>query len=212
VDARGRSLALEFVVGARWSEIHIGEKLWTIPPERMKAGNEHRLPLSTRAVAMLEEMKPLRCGMLAGTRKAHSSFPRTKRGQSLSNMALLMLLRRLKRDDLTARRFRRQPSATSHPAVGKASQWAVALRRHVIGSMSAHRSHSARKGKSLRFLGRALQDHASSSWLSVMARGRVPCFTATLVMPRTLRSLSSLTRIGPGVGAVPGTGCAKAVE
>src|SRR6202043_1305024 len=47
------------VIGARWSEIGAGEKLWTVPPDRMKAGKEHRVPLSARAVAILEEMKPL---------------------------------------------------------------------------------------------------------------------------------------------------------
>jgi integrase len=37
------------VIGAKWSEINLADKLWTIPPERMKAGREHRVPLSERA-------------------------------------------------------------------------------------------------------------------------------------------------------------------
>lgn len=36
------------------------EKLWTIPAERMKAGKEHRVPLSPRAIAILEETQSLR--------------------------------------------------------------------------------------------------------------------------------------------------------
>ena len=55
-------------------------------------------------------------------------------------------------------------------------------------------------------------DHPSSSSLLVRARGRVPRLTVTLVMPRTDRSLSSLTRMGPGAGAPSGSRCAKAVE
>ena len=44
------------VIGARWSEIDIGTKVWTVPAERMKAGREHRVPLSTRALEILEAL------------------------------------------------------------------------------------------------------------------------------------------------------------
>ncbi len=57
---------LEFVVltacrsgearGARWSEIDLTAKLWTIPPERMKAGKPHRVPLSAETLAVLEAL------------------------------------------------------------------------------------------------------------------------------------------------------------
>ena len=90
------------VIGARWSEIDLGEKLWTIPLERMKAGKEHRVPLSARAVGILEEMQPLR----HLDKGSAFVFPGGKPGQPLSNMAFLMLLRRMKRDDLTAHGFR----------------------------------------------------------------------------------------------------------
>jgi integrase len=94
------------VIGARWSEIDIGEKLWTIPQERMKAGKEHRVPLSARAVVIIEEMKPL-ADIGAGLDEGCAFvFPGGRRGQPLSNMAFLMLLRRMKRDDLTAHGFR----------------------------------------------------------------------------------------------------------
>jgi integrase len=45
------------ILGARWDEIDIAERLWTIPPSRMKSGKEHRIPLCDRAIAILEEMK-----------------------------------------------------------------------------------------------------------------------------------------------------------
>ena len=44
--------------GARWSEVDLKEKVWTIPASRMKAGREHRVPLSTEAVAILTSMQP----------------------------------------------------------------------------------------------------------------------------------------------------------
>ena len=47
------------VIGARWNEIDVAEKLWTVPAERMKAGKQHRVPLSERALAIVLEMQPL---------------------------------------------------------------------------------------------------------------------------------------------------------
>lgn len=45
--------------GARWAEIDLDAKLWTIPAERMKAKREHIVPLSTQALEILEVMKPI---------------------------------------------------------------------------------------------------------------------------------------------------------
>ena len=60
-------LAFEFAVltavrsgevrGARWDEINLAEKLWVIPAARMKAGREHRVPLSQRALEILAEAR-----------------------------------------------------------------------------------------------------------------------------------------------------------
>ena len=88
-------------IGARWSEIDIPAAVWTIPPERIKAGREHRVPLSDAALAVLGEAAKLRQdGPDAPV------FPAARSGKPLSNMALLMLLRRMGRDDLTAHGFR----------------------------------------------------------------------------------------------------------
>ncbi len=63
------ALALEFVIltaartsevlGATWDEVDLDKAIWTIPAARMKAGKEHRVPLSPRAVEILEAVKPL---------------------------------------------------------------------------------------------------------------------------------------------------------
>ena len=86
------------VIGARWSEINIAEQLWTIPAERMKGGREHRVPLSDAALAIVRSMAEIRQGDFV--------FPGGKTNRPLSNMAFLMLLRRMGRSDLTAHGFR----------------------------------------------------------------------------------------------------------
>jgi integrase len=85
------------VLNATWDEIDIDAKLWVIPAERMKGGREHRVPLSDAAVAIVHEMAEFRASDFV--------FPGAKRGRPLSNMALLLLLRRMQRD-VTAHGFR----------------------------------------------------------------------------------------------------------
>jgi integrase len=86
------------VIGARWDEIDLKEKIWAVPATRMKAGREHRVPLSAAAVAVLEEMMEVR--------ESDFVFPGGKRGKPLSNMAMLAFLKRMDRGDLTAHGFR----------------------------------------------------------------------------------------------------------
>jgi integrase len=88
-------------IGARWDEIDLKAKVWTIPAERMKAGKEHRVPLSEPALAVLLGMLPLR-----NPEAGDWVFPGQKEGRPLSNMACLMALRRMGRGDLTAHGFR----------------------------------------------------------------------------------------------------------
>ncbi len=90
--------ALEFTIltavrtgearGAVWEEVDFKEKVWTIPAARMKGGREHRVPLSAAALRILEEMKP------AGTEGF--IFPGQKEGQSISDMTMVQVLKRMK--------------------------------------------------------------------------------------------------------------------
>ena len=84
-------------LGARWSEIDMDAGIWTVPVERMKAGAEHRVPLSAAALDILAGMQGL---------DAEFVFPGGRRGKPLSNMAMLVMLRRMKREDLTVHGFR----------------------------------------------------------------------------------------------------------
>ena len=88
------------VLGARWAELDLQHAVWTIPGDRMKAGVEHRIPLSANAVTLLGEAAKLR------VEGVDYVFPGGKKDKPLSNMALLMTLRRMKREDLTAHGFR----------------------------------------------------------------------------------------------------------
>lgn len=86
------------VIGARWGEIDLAGKLWTIPGARMKGGREHRVPLSDAALAVI--------GTLPQGGRDDYLFAGGKSNRPLSNMAMLALLRRMKRTDLTVHGFR----------------------------------------------------------------------------------------------------------
>jgi integrase len=85
------------VVRAKWSEFDFHEKVWTVPKERMKAGVAHTVPLSAAAVKLLKALHEHRTSEFV--------FPRTEE-KPLSDMAMLMLLRRMKLTDITVHGFR----------------------------------------------------------------------------------------------------------
>lgn len=84
------------VIGARWEEFDLTAGVWTIPAARMKAKKEHRVPLSARALKIIGDQGASDDFVFSGRRA----------GQPLSNMALMMTLRRMGRADLTAHGFR----------------------------------------------------------------------------------------------------------
>lgn len=89
--------ALEFVIltvsrtgealKATWDEIDLNTHTWSIPSHRMKGNRQHRVPLSEDAIGIIEQMQSARVNEFV--------FPGTKRGKPLSDMALLMTLRRM---------------------------------------------------------------------------------------------------------------------
>jgi integrase len=142
VGLRGREAiaarALEFTIltaartgetiFTRWNEIDLLDKTWTIPASRMKAGREHRVPLSARALAILEDMQAHR----------HAGddfvFPGDRPGKPLSNMAFLMLLRRMERDDLTAHGFRATFKTWASESTAFQNEIVEAALAHVVGN------------------------------------------------------------------------------
>jgi integrase len=90
------------VIGATWGEVDIRAGVWTIAAARMKAGREHRVPLTNATLAILADLARLR----TTDDPAAPVFPGAKGARGLSNMSLLMTLRRMKRTDLTVHGFR----------------------------------------------------------------------------------------------------------
>lgn len=129
------ALALEFVIltatrtsevlGATWAEVDLDKAIWTVPASRMKAGKEHRIPLSTRAVEILEAVKPLGKASL---------FPADKGGK-LSTMAMAMLLHRMKLD-CTVHGFRSGFRDWAAECTGYAHEVCEMALAHVIGNKS----------------------------------------------------------------------------
>jgi len=113
------------VLGAKWAEFDLDARLWIVPGERMKAGKEHRVPLSEPAILFLHDLRAVRRGEYV--------FAGSKSDRPLSNMSLLMCLRRLGRNDLTVHGFRSTfrdwvAEQTSFP--GEVAEMALA---HTIG-------------------------------------------------------------------------------
>lgn len=106
--------ALEFTIltaarsgetfGATWREIDLAESLWIIPASRMKAGREHRVPLTARGLEILSEMRLLRASdddfVFQGIRTGGSN------PKGLSNMSMSAVLKRMGRNDIVPHGFR----------------------------------------------------------------------------------------------------------
>ncbi|RQM49334.1 site-specific integrase [Paraburkholderia bannensis] len=86
------------VIGATWQEFDLNEGVWTIPAERMKMRKEHRVPLSIRAIALVKTQQEVK--------RDDYVFPGARDKKPLSNMAMLQLLERMKRNDITVHGFR----------------------------------------------------------------------------------------------------------
>jgi len=103
------ALALEFLIltaartsetiGAKWAEIDLEKKVWTLPADRMKVGKEHRVPLCSRAIEILTNITSNR-------NPEEHVFSGWKQNTGLSNNALLALLKKMGRSDITAHGFR----------------------------------------------------------------------------------------------------------
>lgn len=161
------ALALEFLIltaarsgevfGATWSEIDLGEKVWTIPASRMKAEREHRVPLSARAIEILEKAQPLKRG------HAPHVFPGPgDKDRPLSTMALAMLMRRMERGEFTVHGFRSAFRDWAGEATNFPREVAEAALAHVIGD-SAERAY--RRGDALEKRRKLME-----AWASYCAR------------------------------------------
>ena len=133
-------MALEFAIytaarsgevrDATWAEIDLAAKVWTVPANRMKAGREHRVPLSARAVEILEKARDLSSGEPDAV-----VFPGIKSGSSLSDAAFDRLLKRMgfKSGELTPHGFRSSFRDWAGEASTFPRELAEAALAHVVG-------------------------------------------------------------------------------
>jgi integrase len=106
---------------ARWDEFDLKQAMWVIPPERMKGGREHKVPLSPRAVIILEQMARLRLSDFV--------FPGQSERRPISGIGLRRLLRKLR------------PGVTVHGFRSSFRDWAAETTNfpnHVVEMALAH--------------------------------------------------------------------------
>jgi integrase len=120
------------VMGVRWSEIDLDSKIWTVPAARMKAGREHRVPLSASALKVLEKAAEGRAKGRDGRPGAYV-FPTAGKDAPLSTNAFRALLKDRMGVDVTAHGFR----SSFRDWAGEASTFpreiAEAALAHVVG-------------------------------------------------------------------------------
>jgi integrase len=110
------ALALEFTVltcartgetlGAMWDEIDLDEKLWIVPAHKIKAGREHRVPLSKAALAVLHKVRNITNMIGGAVAESKFVFPNDRTGRQLSENALSSILKRMKYDHVTTHGMR----------------------------------------------------------------------------------------------------------
>lgn len=98
------------IMGARWGEFDLVDKLWTVPADRMKAKAEHRVPLTPRMLAILDELRPDKVDpealVFPGARPGRPTDTSRSAERPLSSMALAMALRRAGGTGYTVHGFR----------------------------------------------------------------------------------------------------------
>jgi integrase len=153
-------------LGARWSEIDLSARVWTIPGARMKAGKEHRVPLTDAAIRVLKAAQGLRQKSTVD----EYVFPGAAVGRPLSVMAMAMVLRRMGRGELTVHGFRSSfrdwaAERTSYPA--EVVEMALA---HAVGN----RVEAAyRRGDLFEKRGRLMREWATFCAMPSVERGGV---------------------------------------
>jgi integrase len=107
------------VIGARWPEFETKAKVWIIPAKRMKGGREHRVPLSDRVIKLLSSLP----------REGDFVFPGARKGEPISNMAMLELMRGMR------------PGYVPHGCRSTFRDWAAEMTNypnHVVEMALAH--------------------------------------------------------------------------
>jgi integrase len=112
-------------IGATWDEFDLANSIWTVPGERMKSGRPHRVPLSQRALDIVRERH--------AHRESEHVFLGMHSGRSLSNMALLAMLKVIGRPDLTTHGFRATFKTWASERTNFQNETVEAALAHIVG-------------------------------------------------------------------------------
>jgi len=147
------------VLQARWSEFDLDRGLWVIPAERMKAGKEHRVPLSEPAATLLRLLQT----------QGDFVFPGLKKGKPLSNMAMDMVLRRMKTANCTVHGFR----SAFRDWCGEATQFPREIAEHALAhSVGNEVERAYRRGDALEKRRELMSAWAAFATSACQSRGR----------------------------------------
>jgi integrase len=113
------------VLGIKWTEIDFEARLWTCPADRMKGGVVHRVPLTDEMLAIIEPLRVM---------QSEYVFEGQKRHKPLSNMAMLMLLRRMQVEGVTVHGFRSTFRDWASEAANAPREVAEMSLAHKVGS------------------------------------------------------------------------------
>ena len=113
------------VLDMTWPEVDFDVQVWTVPAARMKVGKEHRVPLTDDMLSILTPLKAMASDYV---------FEGQKRHRPLSNMSMLMLLRRMGRDAFTVHGFRSSFRDWASEAANAPRDLAEAALAHQVGS------------------------------------------------------------------------------
>jgi len=149
------------VRGARWAEIDLDSKLWVIPEARMKAGKEHRIPLSDRVVEIIKTLPRLVDNDLV--------FPAPRKGV-LSDMTLGAVLKRMGRPDLTAHGFR----STFRDWAGETTAYPREVIEHALAHQLKDKAEAAYARGTLFEKRRSLMDDWAKHCETVYKQDSVP--------------------------------------
>ena len=132
---------------ARWDEFDLDQAVWTVPAARMKAGNEHRVPLTGAVVTLLRQLK----------QPSDYVFPARSGVKPLSGMAMEMVMRRMKAEG-TVHGFRSSFRDWAGECSDAPREVAEAALAHTIGNAA---ELAYRRGDALEKRRRLMEDWAT---------------------------------------------------
>ena len=158
------------VIGAQWTEVDEAEAVWNVPAERMKAKKPHRVPLSPRALELLATVP--RNGDFIFVNKRGDKDPKP-----LSDMAMLAVLKRMERTDITVHGFR----STFRDWAGEQSSYPREVIEHALAHQLADAAEAAYQRGDLLRKRRALMD----DWARYCATERPASASVTSIRKKT---------------------------